>query len=122
MVQPGRRALLQFALLVPFAAPCQTRAAGPALCTPQDPILTLNNKLLVVMKAGKAVPFAERYTTLSRVVENTFDMPEILRRCVGPGWGTLPAREQAQLLEVFQRFTVASYKSPASTAMPVSVL
>jgi phospholipid transport system substrate-binding protein len=108
MIRPGRRALLQIALLAPFAAPRRTRAAA-AQSTPMDPILALNNGLLAVMKAGKSVPFSERYNILSRIVENTFDIPDILRRCVGPGWNTLPAREQAQLLEVFQRFTTASY-------------
>ena len=42
-------------------------------------------------------------------MENTFDLPEVLRRCVGSGWGALGATEQAELLEVFQRFTITSY-------------
>jgi phospholipid transport system substrate-binding protein len=103
-----RRALLQIALIAPFAVPYRAQAAGaqsPAL----DPILTLNNGLLAVMKAGNSVPFVERYNTLSRVVESTFDLPEILRRCVGSSWSTLAAPEQAELLEVFQRFTITSY-------------
>jgi phospholipid transport system substrate-binding protein len=105
---PGRRALLQIALLAPLVAPCRARAAG-AQSTAMDPILTLNNGLLAVMKAGKSVPFSERYNALSLIIENTFDLPEILRRCVGSSWSTLGAPEQAELLQVFQRFTITSY-------------
>lgn len=104
----GRRGLLQIVLFAPLAAPWGANAVetrSPAT----DPIRTLNNGLLAVMKAGKSVPFAERYNTLSRVVEETFDLPEILRRCIGSRWITLSAVEQAELLEVFQRFTVTSY-------------
>jgi phospholipid transport system substrate-binding protein len=108
VMQPNRRALLQIALIAPFALPYRARAAG-AQSTVLDPIVTLNSGLLAVMKAGNAVPFTERYNTLSRVVENTFDLQEILRRCVGSSWSTLAAPEQAELLEVFQRFTITSY-------------
>ncbi len=103
-----RRALLQITLIAPFAVPYGARAAG-AQSTALDPIVALNNGLLAVMKAGSSVPFLDRYNTLSRVVENTFDLPEILRRCVGSSWSTLAAPERAELLEVFQRFTITSY-------------
>ena len=108
VIATDRRALLQMALLAPFAVSHRARAAG-AQSAALDPILTLNNGLLAVMKTGKSVPFVDRYNTLSPVVENTFDLPEVLRRCVGPGWGTLAATEQAELLKVFQRLTITSY-------------
>jgi phospholipid transport system substrate-binding protein len=108
MARPCRRALLHIAVWAPLATPYWTRAAG-AQSTPLDPILALNNGLLAVMKAGKSVPFLERFDALSRIVENTFDIPEVLRRCVGPNWSTLAAHEQAELLDVFQRFTITSY-------------
>ena len=95
---PGRRTLLQMALFAPLAAPRRARAGGTQ-STATEAILMLNNGLLAVMKAGSSVPFGDRYNTLSRVVENTFDLPEILRHCVGPSWSTLSATEQAELLE-----------------------
>ena len=64
VIQPNRRALLQIALIAPFALPYRARAAG-AQSTALDPIVTLNSGLLAVMKAGNAVPFTERYNTLS---------------------------------------------------------
>jgi phospholipid transport system substrate-binding protein len=103
-----RRALLQIVLFAPLTAPCRAKAVETR-STATDPIRTLNNGLLAVMKAGKSVPFIERYNTLSRVVEETFDLPEILRRCIGSRWSTLSAVEQAELQQVFQRFTVTSY-------------
>jgi phospholipid transport system substrate-binding protein len=108
LVPPDRRALLQIVLFAPLAASRPARAVE-ARSMPMDPIHTFNNGLLAVMKAGGSVPFEERYNILSRVVEETFDLPEILCRCVGSRWSTLAAVEQADLLRVFQRFTITSY-------------
>jgi hypothetical protein len=56
VIHPDRRVLLQMALIAPFAVPYRARAAG-AQSTALDPILTLNNGLLAVMKAGNSVSF-----------------------------------------------------------------
>ena len=62
VIQPNRRALLQIALIAPFALPYRARAAG-AQSTALDPIVTLNSGLLAVMKAGNAVHL-QNVTTL----------------------------------------------------------
>ena len=71
----GRRGLLQIVLFAPLAAPCRGRMRVETRSPATDPIRTLNNGLLAVMKAGKSVPFAERYNTLSRVVEERSTCP-----------------------------------------------
>ena len=73
------------------------------------PITALNRGLLAGMRAGKATPFPQRYNALAPLVEGAFDVPGILQASVGPRWAALPPAQQSQLLDVFRRFTVASY-------------
>ena len=73
------------------------------------PITALNRGLLAGMRAGKATPFPQRYNALAPLVEGAFDIPGILQASVGPRWSALPPAQQSQLLDVFRRFTVASY-------------
>jgi phospholipid transport system substrate-binding protein len=73
------------------------------------PIVALNRGLIAGMRAGKATPFAQRFTTLAPLVEGAFDIPAILQASVGPRWSALPPAQQSQLLDVFRRFTIASY-------------
>jgi phospholipid transport system substrate-binding protein len=84
-------------------------AAGAGESTAERPVSELNDSLAMVMKAGPTAPFPHRYAMLAPVIESVFDLPGILRACVGPRWTALPPRDQAELLDVFRRFTVASY-------------
>ena len=84
----------------------------PALAADADaaaPITALNRGLLAGMRAGKATPFPQRYSALAPLVEGAFDISGILQASVGPRWSSLPPAQQGQLLDVFRRFTVASY-------------
>ena len=81
-------------------------AADPAAAAP---IQALNQAVLSVMKAGKATPFGQRYLVVGAAVSMAFDLPGVLQASVGPRYAALPADQQAKLLEVFQKFTVASY-------------
>jgi phospholipid transport system substrate-binding protein len=76
---------------------------------PTAPIEALNEALLRIMRAGRASPFAERARTLAPVIERTFDLPQILATSVGLRWTSIPPAQQERLLDVFTRYTVASY-------------
>lgn len=76
---------------------------------PSGPIIELQDALLTIMRAGDATPFPRRFALLLPVVDRVFDLTGILRACVGPRWSSFSPGEQAQLLELFRRFTVASY-------------
>jgi phospholipid transport system substrate-binding protein len=97
-----RRAALPILLLVPFAALGQTG-------DPAAPIRALDDALLQIMHAGKATPFAERARMVKPAIEAAFDLPQILQTSVGPRWSAFPPPQRADLLEVFIRYTVASY-------------
>ena len=73
------------------------------------PVQTLVNGLESVMKAGRGTPFQQRFAMLGPVIDRTFDLPGILRESVGPSWASLPADQQAMLVDAFRRYTVASY-------------
>lgn len=86
----------------------------PALAADAEaaaPIAALNRGIIAGMRAGKATPFPQRFNALAPLVEGAFDLPVILQAVVGPRWSSLPAAQQSQLLDVFRRFTVASYVS-----------
>ena len=97
----GRRLLLA-GLALPFAA----RAADADAVAP---ISALNQALLAAMRAGTSAPFPQRYATLAPVVERAFDIPATLQAAIGPRWASLPQQQQAQLLDVFRKFTIARY-------------
>ncbi len=100
----SRRLMLAGSLL-----PCFSRLAVAADTEAASPIAALNRGLLAGMHAGKATPFPQRFATLAPLVEGAFDVPGILQASVGPRWSALPPAQQSQLLDVFRRFTVASY-------------
>jgi len=100
-----RRRTVLLALVGGLAAPGALAAAeGPAA-----PVAELNDALLRIMRLGHGAAFAERVAVLRPVVEKVFDLPEILRVSVGPSWTSIAPAEQAKLLDVFVRYTVASY-------------
>lgn len=92
--------------LVASATVGVAQAADPAAAAPID---ALNQAVMAAMKAGKATPFAQRFNNLASAVDRAFDLPGILQASVGPRFATLPADQQAKLLDVFRKFTVASY-------------
>ena len=84
----------------------------PALAADPEaaaPIAALNQAVLAAMRAGKATPFVQRYNALAPAVDRAFDLQGVLAASVGPRLASLPAPEQAKLLDVFRKFTVASY-------------
>ena len=99
-----RRTLIALSLVAPFAR----RAWAANLPAPASPIAALNDGLLAVMHAG-ATPFASRMQTLQPLVERAFNLPLILRNSIGPRWTSFTPQQQAQLLDAFTNFTVASW-------------
>ena len=106
-MRPVRRRALLAAAFAPLLAPAARAAPADAVA----PIEALNAGLLAAMHAGTATPFAQRFNALAPVVERAFNLPAVLQASIGPRWASLPAAQQGQLLEVFRRFTVASYVS-----------
>jgi len=102
MIRLSRRPALLGALMAPWAA----RAADPDVSAP---IAALNAGLIAAMRSGKGAPFPQRYAALLPVVDRAFDIGAVLQAVVGPRWAGLPPAQQAQLLDVFRKYTVATY-------------
>ncbi len=99
-----RSALFALAAAVSVvAAPSAAFAADPA----QDTVNTLHGGLLALMKAGGT--HASRVRAIGPVVDRTFDIPLMTRLAVGPAWNTIPAAQQAGLIQAFRNLTVAQY-------------
>lgn len=106
MIRIPRRQML---VLVPGLALAAAHAARAQAGDPAAPVRALNDALLQIMRAGKKTPFPDRARILAPVVESTFDLPQILKTSVGPRWSALPPPQQNELMDVFRRYTVASY-------------
>ena len=76
---------------------------------PAAPIEALNQAIVAVMRAGRATAFAQRVQIFTPAVAAAFDLPQILRSTVGLRYSGFPPEVQAELLDVFTEFTVASY-------------
>ncbi len=68
-----------------------------------------NAALLTTMKAGEQTSFDRRFQALAPAVDQAFDLRAVLGNSVGPGWIDLAPDQQSRLLDVFRRYTVASY-------------
>jgi len=96
-----RRLLLALALLAPAAAIAET--------PPATPVAALNEGILAAMRTGGTSSFAQRAQLLTPVVQSAFDLPHILHDSVGPRFASFAPAVQAELLDIFTQFTVASY-------------
>jgi phospholipid transport system substrate-binding protein len=76
---------------------------------PLAPVRALIAGLDQIRKAGRSTPFDQRMATMTPVVQHAFALDTILKASVGPRFANIPPAEQVSLLDVFTRYTVASY-------------
>jgi phospholipid transport system substrate-binding protein len=81
--------------------------AGPAFAQ-SAPIEALNAGLAQAEKTGSE-PFQKRFDALAPVVDQAFNLQQILQTIVGLRWSEIPADQQAKLLAVFRAFTISTY-------------
>lgn len=72
-------------------------------------IETFQTQLIEVMKNGQKLGFAGRYKKLYDPVSNSHDLPKIARFVIGKDWEKLSEDQQKQMVDVFSRFSIASY-------------
>jgi phospholipid transport system substrate-binding protein len=102
-----RRSLLPTAvaaaLMLNQAATAQSRDAVG------EPLMALYAGLEAAMRAGPSETFAQRFDALAPIVEQAFDLDDVLKMSVGMRWNAMDPEVQATLSTAFQRFTVATY-------------
>jgi phospholipid transport system substrate-binding protein len=104
-----RRHVLGVLAALAAARAVRAEEAPPPEQGPATPALLLNRELLRLMKIGHTRSFADRMALLRPAVEQAFNLPLILQNSIGVRYTSIPAAAQAELLEVFTQFTVASY-------------
>lgn len=103
----GRRCLMAAALLGASLA-SMPRAYADAVGV-DAPLQKLYGALQTTMHAGRNTPFQQRFDLLNPVIDQVFDLRTVLRLSVGPKWESLGAEAQGKLLNVYRRFTTATY-------------
>lgn len=90
-------------------------AALPAAHAEADaavqPVQALYDTLLDVMKHAKELGLKGRYDKLKPVIEQNFDLADMVRIAVGPGWAGMSAQDHEALETAFTRYAVAQYAS-----------
>ena len=96
-----------FALLVGFTGP----AAGANTPAPRAVIEKFHASLLEAMQKAKTLGYQGRYGLLKPAVDATFDLPAMAEVAAGPPWRNLTDEQKKQFIDVFKRFTYATYAS-----------
>ena len=76
---------------------------------PQPAIEKFHATLLDIMQRSKALGYQGRYDTVKPVVDATFDLPGMAEVAAGPPWRNLTDDQRKQFVDVFSRFTYATY-------------
>ena len=105
MSKTALRLALAIALASAALAPSAYAATDPAAAK----VDALDASLIDAMKAGKAAGAQGRFKLISPVVEQTFDLPAMLRVAVGPDWTKIAPDDQAALTAAYKRFATANY-------------
>lgn len=77
--------------------------------TASDIVKRLYDALESVMKNAEELGYTGRYDHLAPVVADLFDLDFMAEKSVGRHWKVATPEKQAQLLETFNRYTVANY-------------
>jgi phospholipid transport system substrate-binding protein len=98
-----RRSLLSLAAFAVIAIAVPKAAFAEGAATPAQPIAALNAGLLQIMNAGKSTSFAQRMAILTPIVQESFDLPLLLKNSVGPSrWATISEAQKGQLCRQFR--------------------
>jgi phospholipid transport system substrate-binding protein len=105
---PARRCVLLSVAVAAIAAalPIRAEALDTAL---EQPLRDLYGALEAAMRAGPSTPFPQRFEALEPVVDRVFDLETVLKVSIGLRWDNLNPAVRARLLNVFRRFTIATY-------------
>ena len=76
---------------------------------PADTVHRFYDALLNTMQNGPSLGDKGRYDRLAPVIGQSFDVPYMTQRAVGPGWTKLTPPQQQAVTEAFQRYTTATY-------------
>lgn len=97
------------ALALALAAPPAPTARAADLDPAAVQVQRFDAALIETMKAGSSLGPTGRAHKLAPTIEQTFDIPAMIRFAVGPAWAGMSDADHAALADAFERYTVASY-------------
>ena len=109
-----RCAGLGLALLSIAALGCAIRSAPEPPVVPEDSraavavVERLQAVVLDLMKNAERLGYDGRVRTLTPVVRQSFDLPSMARRTLGPSWRSLGQDQKSVWLDTFERFHVSA--------------
>ncbi len=109
MIPTRRQFLLGIAGLVMLGSGAMPALADNTAGPAAKPVALLYDALLKAMKGGAEMGFKGRYAAIEPALREGFDIPEMTRRAIGPSWIKAGADQQAQMIDVFARYMIATY-------------
>lgn len=104
LARPTRRLLLLAAALAPsFPLPALAQAS------PQQVVEGFHTTLLEIMRNARRLGVQGRFQRLRPVMDAAFDLPAMARIAVGPPWTRMTPDQQAQIVQAFSDWSIASY-------------
>jgi len=100
--------LFVLAFLVGFAGSAAHAADAPL---PRAVVEKFHVTLLDAMQKAKTLGYQGRYGLLKPAVDATFDLPAMAEVAAGPPWRNLTDEQKKQFVDVFKRYTYATYAS-----------
>lgn len=94
-----------FFIALMLASPVAAKADDGA----KEVVQTLCGRLLSVMKQSQQLGFQGRVDKLSKVVNDSYDMPGATKATLGVAYAKLSPDEASQLTQLFAKFSVYSY-------------
>jgi len=85
---------------------------GLATAAPSDAAATIHrfyDALLNAMQSGPSLDEKGRYDRLAPVIGQSFDVPYMAQKAVGPGWAKLAPAQQEAVTDAFRRYMIATY-------------
>lgn len=107
----NKKSLLGFlSLLFLYANLVTANAAEPATANTAKQVVDEFQAVLIdTMKQGQQLGYQGRYDKLYPAITRSHDLTKIARIVIGKEWDTLTEKQQAELVDVFIRLSVASY-------------
>jgi len=109
-----RRAWLALMLVSIAGLGCSIRSAPQPGLVPEDTraavavVERLQATVLDLMKNAETLGYDGRVRALTSVVRQSFDLPSMARRTLGPSWRGLSADQQRVWIDTFERFHVSA--------------
>ncbi|HEY8612165.1 MAG TPA: ABC transporter substrate-binding protein [Roseomonas sp.] len=98
-------------LFLALAAAMSAPRLALAQASPGEVVERFHATLIEVMRNARQLGVRGRFDRLRATMEAAFDLPAMTRIAVGPSWTRMTPEQQAQLVQAFSEWSIATYAS-----------